>query len=97
MKYQLHFSEAKGKMKAYMEEGGLFGKERDMMQIEKWGLFEATFEGKSDGNPYLDYEFKATFTGADETKTVNGFYDGDGIWRVRFSPSFEGEYSYTVS
>ena len=30
------------------------------------------------------------------TITVNGFYDGDGVYRVRFSPPFEGSWTYTT-
>ena len=34
--------------------------------------------------------------GKEETKTVDGFYDGDGIYRVRFMPSFEGDYTFEI-
>jgi hypothetical protein len=67
-----------------------------MQQVEKWDVFEIEMKGKSDGNPFIDYQIKATFTGKNEEKTVDGFYDGDGIYRVRFMPSFEGEYHYVV-
>ncbi|MCD8149747.1 MAG: DUF5605 domain-containing protein [Clostridiales bacterium] len=64
--------------------------------VEKWGIFEAAFSGRQDGNPFVDYEIKGEFTGADETKCVDGFYDGEGIYKIRFMPSFEGEYHYRV-
>ncbi len=67
-----------------------------MNSVEKWGTFEAAFHGKSDGNPYVDYEIKGEFTGANEQKCVDGFYDGDGVYRIRFMPSFEGAYQYKV-
>ena len=67
-----------------------------MKQIEKWGVFEAVVNGKSDGNPFLDYEITGIFTGECETVKVNGFYDGEGVYRVRFMPSYEGKYTYTI-
>ncbi len=67
-----------------------------MKEIEKWRMLELTFTGKKDGNPYTDYSIKAVFTGEHETVEVNGFYDGDGIYKVRFMPSYEGSYHYLV-
>ncbi|MBQ3479216.1 MAG: DUF5060 domain-containing protein [Clostridia bacterium] len=67
-----------------------------MSQIEKWGVFETAVNGKSEGNPFLDHEITGTFTGEHETVKVNGFYDGEGVYRVRFMPSYEGRYTYTI-
>ena len=66
-------------------------------QVEKWDVFEIEIQGKAEGNPFTDYEIQGVFTGKNETVTVDGFYDGDGIYRVRFMPSFEGEYSFKVT
>lgn len=67
------------------------------MHVEKWGLFEVSFNGKTQGNPFTDYSIKGKFVGDNEEVTVDGFYDGDGVYKVRFMPSFEGKYTYTVS
>ena len=67
------------------------------MHVEKWGLFEVYFNGKTQGNPFTDYGIKGKFVGDNEEVTVDGFYDGDGVYKVRFMPSFEGKYTYTVS
>lgn len=32
------------------------------MIIEKWGIFEQAFQGRSDGNPFIDYEIHGTFS-----------------------------------
>lgn len=66
------------------------------MTIEKWGLFELTLNGKKDGNPFLDYDIHGEFINENESKTVDGFYDGDGQYKLRFMPSFEGKYSYRI-
>ena len=64
--------------------------------VVKWGTFEAEMPGKHEGNPFTDYAIQGTFKGKEETKTVDGFYDGDGIYRVRFMPSFEGDYTFEI-
>ena len=63
----------------------------------RWGVFEVTLPGKSDGNPFVDYSITASFTGKEGTVTFDGFYDGDGVYKVRFMPSYEGEYTFTIS
>ncbi len=66
------------------------------MKVERWGVFEITLQGKTDGNPFLDYEIRGTFSNENEKVTVDGFYEGQGVYKVRFMPSFEGEYSYVI-
>ena len=61
---------------------------------EQWDVFEITLNGPSSGNPYMEVELSATFTGNGENIVVLGFYDGDGIYRVRFSPPGQGNWSY---
>ena len=68
-----------------------------MERVEQWGLFEAAVEGKKDGNPFTDYEIHAEFKSEQETKLVTGFYDGDGIYKVRFMPTQTGVYHYVIS
>ncbi len=62
--------------------------------VEKWGVFEAAFDGPSGGNPYLDVAFDAVFSQNSREVRVPGFYDGDGVYRVRFMPDNEGEWSF---
>lgn len=64
--------------------------------VEKWGVFEAEMPGKSEGNPFTDYTVRGTFKSKNETKTVDGFYDGNGIYRIRFMPSFEEAYTFCI-
>lgn len=66
------------------------------LNVQKWGMFEVCVKGKSDKNPFVDYNIKGIFRGKNETLQVDGFYDGDGVYKVRFMPSFEGNYSYEV-
>jgi hypothetical protein len=62
--------------------------------VERWGLFEASLPGPSDGNPYLEIAFSARFRHAGTTVEAAGFYDGDGVYRVRFMPDEEGAWEY---
>lgn len=63
-------------------------------EVEQWGVWEMSLKGPRDGNPFLDVQFAATFRQGDERTVVPGFYDGDGVYRVRFSPSQQGRWSY---
>ncbi len=65
-------------------------------KVEKWDFIEISCEGRSDGNPFIDCQIKGTFWGKNEKKTVDGFYDGEGIYIVRFMPSFEGNYQFKI-
>ena len=64
--------------------------------IEKWGIFEVTISGPKEGNPFCDQWIKGTFCCKNEKKTVDGFYDGDGAYKVRFMPSFTDEYTFEI-
>jgi len=64
--------------------------------VEKWGVFEVSVPGKSEGNPFVDYAIEGEFTGAKEQRKVAGFYDGDGIYKVRFMPVEEGAYTFQI-
>lgn len=61
---------------------------------ERWGTFELALKGPSDGNPFVDVTLSARFRQGDQSLTVAGFYDGDGVYRVRFMPPAEGDWRY---
>ena len=65
-------------------------------QVERWGVFEVSVTGKTEGNPFTDYEIGGIFTSRNESVEVSGFYDGDGVYKVRFMPSFEESYTYRI-
>ena len=59
------------------------------MQVERWDVLEIAVKGPGEGNPFVEQNIEGTFTGKNETITTAGFYDGDGVYKVRFMPSFE--------
>src|ERR1017187_4532186 len=64
--------------------------------IERWGMFELRLTGPAEGNPFLDVQFSAEFRQQHRSVQVDGFYDGGGAYKVRFSPDHEGEWSYVT-
>src|SRR5687768_6531291 len=62
----------------------------------QWGLFELSLNGTSTGNPFKEVELRATFEQGGRAVDVLGFYDGDGIYRVRFMPATTGTWTYTT-
>ncbi len=65
-------------------------------QHEQWGLLEVSLPGPRDGNPFVDVQLAAKFQQEGEKHVVNGFYDGNGIYRVRFMPPTAGKWKYTT-
>lgn len=64
---------------------------------ERWRIYELALEGPTEGNPFLDVTFGATFTHQHRAVSVGGFYDGDSVYRVRFMPDEEGEWQVTTT
>lgn len=65
--------------------------------VEQWGIFEIELRGPADGNPFLDVELKGVFQLDGSKQEVAGFYDGNGVYRIRFSPEKLGQWKYTTS
>ena len=66
------------------------------LEVKKWDVFEISLEGPSEGNPFTDQHLEGIFSGKDESKITEGFYDGDGVYKIRFMPSGTGKYSYVL-
>ena len=64
------------------------------LKIEQWDVFELSMNGPESGNPYMEVDFRAVFTSGDRAIHVPGFYDGEGLYRIRFSPDAPGSWTY---
>ncbi len=64
--------------------------------VERWDIFEVTLDGPAEGNPFLDVTFGARFAYKHRVIDVDGFYDGDGVYKVRFMPDSIGAWTYTT-
>lgn len=67
------------------------------VKIECWSFFELSLEGPIDGNPFKDVHLQAQFKHKQRVIDVDGFYDGNGVYKIRFMPDTEGEWMYSVS
>lgn len=66
-------------------------------QIQRWSIFELSLDGPSDGNPFTDVKLSARFTQGNNTLQPEGFYDGEGIYKIRFMPGALGKWTYTTT
>jgi len=62
--------------------------------VEQWDIFELTLKGPSAGNPFIGIEFSAVFENGGRQLEPEGFYDGDGAFKVRFMPDAQGTWTY---
>lgn len=61
---------------------------------EKWDYFEVEFWDNNANNPFIDARLEADFIHHHRRITVYGFYDGAGIYKLRFMPDTEGVWHY---
>ncbi|WP_261304539.1 DUF5605 domain-containing protein [Paenibacillus andongensis] len=66
-------------------------------QIDKWGVYELTLQGPQHGNPFVDVSLGAEFSFEGRVVRTLGFYDGEGIYRIRFMPDVEGTWMYRTN
>ena len=66
--------------------------------IARWEMLELTARIRAAyANPFKDVAVAAEFMSPSHKKTVvQGFYDGEETWRVRFAPSEIGEWEYRL-
>ena len=62
--------------------------------VEQWDIFELALKAPTNGNPFLDVEFSAQFSQDTTVIKIEGFYDGDQTFRLRFMPPRQGRWRY---
>ncbi len=62
--------------------------------IEQWGVFELQLSASARKNPYHDVHLTALFTSSQRSIKVDGFYDGEGAYRIRCMPDMQGTWHY---
>ena len=65
--------------------------------VERWRVYEVTLAGPAAGNPFVDVRLQAAFHFRNRIVTVDGFYDGNSTYRIRFMPDEIGEWNYETS
>lgn len=62
----------------------------------KWEIFELVLKGSSLGNPFVNTQLTAEFKNGNKSIKPEGFYDGEGVYKIRFMPDEEGTWTYTT-
>ncbi len=65
--------------------------------MRQYEMFELTFTGPEPEKDMFAADLKAEFTGGGESKTVAGFYCGNGVYKVRFLPRGTGSYRWNIT
>jgi hypothetical protein len=65
--------------------------------VEQWGIYEIVLKGPASGNPFVEVELAAQFTHSGQAVRAAGFYDGDGVYRIRFMPTQPGQWRYETT
>jgi len=68
----------------------------DAKRVERWGVFEVTLAGPATDNPFVDVRLSARFRYQHREVEADGFYDGGGIYKIRFMPDEIGEWTYST-
>jgi hypothetical protein len=64
--------------------------------VEKWDIFELALPADPPGNPFLEASLTAEFNHQQGRARVEGFYDGEGVFKIRFMPGLEGEWQFVA-
>lgn len=65
--------------------------------VPRWGVVELRLEGPDHGNPFVDVEVGAVITHGARRFEVGGFYDGAGVYLIRFLAESEGAWSFETA
>jgi hypothetical protein len=65
-------------------------------QVSQWSIFENSYKAKPQGNPFQDISFIAEFRHEGTSITVDGFYDGDNSFKIRFMPTLQGNWTFVT-
>jgi len=86
---------------------GLFGglamrKERQRViynkTVGRWAVFETAINvDETLENPFSGVQLEAAFRSGERTVKANGFYDGDGVYKIRFMPDAVGPWTFLTS
>lgn len=78
--------------------GGSETESPERPEVPRWEIHEFVRCGRAHvANPFRDAALVGEFTApSGKTLTVEGFYDGEECWRLRFAPDEEGEWDYRL-
>jgi Domain of unknown function (DUF5060)/Protein of unknown function (DUF4038) len=66
-------------------------------RVEQWGTQELKLQSqRSYENPFADVSIQGRFRAPGRDVTVDGFYDGDHTWKIRFMPVTSAAWTFTT-
>lgn len=73
-------------------------RKRPAVEVKRWEMHEFVAQGHAHvRNPFRDGALVGEFVSpSGKTHVVDGFYDGDRTWRLRFAPDEEGAWRYLL-
>lgn len=70
---------------------------QNLKNTQQWKVFETSFESsKSYPNPFMDVQVDVVFKKDGKSWKIPAFWDGENIWKVRFAPPEQGNYTCQV-
>lgn len=63
-------------------------------EVEMWDYFEMATRATSQKNPFTEVTFRCRFAHGTTVRDVDGFFDGDDTYRVRFMPEEIGDWHF---
>jgi hypothetical protein len=72
------------------------GGNRVFTDFPQWATVDVALPGPTQGNPFIDVRISASFQLGDEITEVAGFYDGGGVYHIRFCPDKAGEWRFVT-
>ncbi len=81
--------------------GGVHARERafhgaDSLSARQWDVFDLAFQVEAIPEHPIDVIFSATLTHASTSMEVPGFFDGEGVFVIRFTPPTAGPWRYAT-
>lgn len=71
---------------------------KELPTLPRWQPHDFEFAAKTNSANPFQVQFGATVTGPDgKSFVLPGFYDGDGVWKIRVSPTQQGHWSLVTS
>ena len=71
------------------------GAPEQQLTAETWRTVELTYESEKEyADPFTDVTLDLLLFGSGRLYTIPGFWDGDGIWRIRFVCPTEGTWQF---
>jgi len=67
------------------------------LKVQRWKPYDFAFKSTAKPTNPFAVNFTASITGPDNIQmTLPGFYDGNNVWKIRFSPTKEGRWTITT-